>query len=249
MTTVRVVSVMPFAGSTLEASFKAGLGKNPPTYFNPPLDNLGYNKTTLKAAVQTAATGGNTLVVTVGGLASAIGAKSTGTTIPFISLAGGGGGLGFYSSPFKNFKGGYNLNSVDADTAYLGHLTGPPLSFQRNEIVLLYNTNSIISQIEPMSLPRQQLVTLDQTTVQNGAASAFSTAFNGSPDGTIQGIAQKFPNASAVVVSGDAFIAHWREQLISVANNSNYWILYPSELYLKHRPRKDRSSSLYNLSI
>jgi hypothetical protein len=224
LNSVCVVSITPF-DPALETAFKAGLnaGANPPAY-KKPLDNKGYNLATLKAAVKTAAGTGKTLVVTVGGLAAAQGAEQSGTTIPFISIAGGV--TGFYSKATKNFKGGYNLNSLSNDAAYITHLVGLP-NIARTDICLLYNSNSIIAQLEPNTFTKTQSVAVDQNT--NTLANA-KAAFTGAFAQMAATYAKALPKA--VVVSGDAFFAYWREALISVANPLNqYHFLYPSSIY------------------
>jgi hypothetical protein len=220
-TNVCVVSVIPLAGTQLETSFKAGLGSFPITY-KPPMDNLGYNTNTLKAAVQQAGADNATLVVTIGGLIAAIAAKQASTTIPFISLAGGT--INFYSAPTKNFKGGLNLNALGNDATYISFLKNL-LSTTQNKISLLYNPNSGIASMESNVYPSPQSAAIDQSTSPTAAAGIYATAFS------------QFPSSvKAVVISPDPFFAQTAQQLVAAANSSPFWILYPSSVYLNYSP-------------
>jgi hypothetical protein len=221
LTNVCVVSVIPFAGTQLETSFKTGLGSYPVTY-KPPMDNLGYNTNTLKAAVQQAGGDGATLVVTMGGLIAAIAAKQAGTTIPFISLAGGT--TSFYSGPTRNFKGGLNLNALGNDATYNSYLENLR-NITQSQIGLLYNPNSGISSVEPNIYPSSQPAAIDQSTSPTVASGLYTTAFG------------RFSSSvKAVIVSPDPFFAQTAQQLVAAANSSSFWILYPSSVYLNYSP-------------
>jgi hypothetical protein len=220
-TNVCVVSVIPFAGTSLETSFKAGLGSFPLTY-KPPMDKLGYNTNTLKTAVQQAGADNATLVVTIGGLIAAMAAKQASTTIPFISLAGGT--INFYSAPTQNFKGGLNLNALGNDATYISFLK-TLLGTTQNKIGLLYNPNSGIASAEPNVYPFSEPAAIDQSTSPTVAAGIYATAFS------------KFPSTlKAVIVSPDPFFAQTAQQLVAAANSSSFWILYPSSVYLNYSP-------------
>jgi len=208
---IGVLSSIPFAGTKLAAAFDKGFGRAG-IYANIK-DNCGYDAASLQAAVQALNNDIKIgLIVTVGGLIAAQeAARSTGATLPFISLIGGTPG-NFKGGGY--FRGGVSLESFAHNPHRIAHLKS--LKIPEEKICLLSNPNSFMSPLER---------TAWQAAPRGGVFDAGGTAGAGSPNSTATYKAAfgKISAAGmmAVVVSADPFFQATMDDLI---NEANQWI-------------------------
>ncbi len=210
---IGIVTSITFSGTRLD-SFRRGL--NMP---NVPITVLpvppSYDNVALSGAVTTFNSDGTGLIVTVGGLVSAIAAQ-VGAHKPWICLVGGTPGS-FPQSPAGNFYGGISLESYEHHDAHVKHQQGAPHNIQLKDICLLYNPASTMAPTELQKWPK-------------GAASPVRAGWD---DKKKRNDAATYPGAfaqidaagvRAVVVSADPFFQQTMDGpngLIDVANN---WI-------------------------
>jgi hypothetical protein len=203
---IGIVTSITFSGTQLETSFKRGL--NMP---NVPITILplkpSYDNVALSGAVTTFNSDGTGLIVTVGGLVSAIAAQ-VGAHKPWICLVGGTPGS-FPQSPGGNFYGGISLESYEHHGAHVNHQHSGH-NIQVQDICLLNNPASTMA---PTELQKWNAL---------GAAPPVPAGWNGKRNdaATYPGAFARIPpNVRAVVVSADPFFQQTMDDLIDAANN------------------------------
>jgi hypothetical protein len=157
---IGVVSTIQFTGTPFEDNLKKGVrdGNSPgaSVYYRTPFEGLGSDQTALRTAVESLSNDKNVgLIVTVGGMASAIAAKKY-AALPFLSLIGGTITPDFPGTITGMFYGGVNLDNFDP-RIHSDYLSGRPHRFDLSKICLLADPNSVIAATQKaywLSVPR-----------------------------------------------------------------------------------------------
>jgi hypothetical protein len=216
---IGVISTVGYVGTDLETNFRRGVGNDAWCDAAAPQYNIGYDPAALGRAVTTfngsAAVG---LIVTVGGLASAIAALSV-STKPFISLIGGTITGTFPGTISGHFYGGITLHTFADNNARFTYLNSTK-RFNAAQICLLSNPNSSMATVETSlaywpSPPRGRVLTARN---DGEIASAFTDFRN---DNALQ----------AMIVSADPLFQDDKDNLIGYANNSGKYVCYPLQTY------------------
>jgi hypothetical protein len=214
---IGVISTITFTGTSLEDNFKRGVrdGNSPhaPVHYANPQENQGYVDRALGDAVGVLNNDGKVgVIVTVGGVASAIAAKNNATK-PFLSVFGAT--PDFDGTVTGWFWGGINLDTIQHNPERLDHLCRK-LHITPQQVCLLSNPDHVIwRRAEVAAWTGGRIIDArDPSTFAN----AFS---NFNQDGNLQ----------AMIVSGaPSFQAH-KDELITEANQSNKHVCYPFQIY------------------
>lgn len=173
------------------------------------VDNLGYDRPTLRAKFQQLNGDGTVaLVVTVGGLVIFRVADNQ-STKKFISLVGGKP-----DSHGGSFLGGVSLQSFKMNTMRLDHLDD--LGFAKNEIGLFQNPNSDMATREGN---RWRGGEVRQASGNNNSGS-FATDLPLFSSGI-----------KAIVISADPFFQKEKNALVAAANATGKYFCYPLQDY------------------
>jgi hypothetical protein len=229
---IGVISTIKYIGTNLEANFRRGVDNEPWWRAATPLDSIGYDNGPLDLAVDQFNKDANVgLIVTVGGVASAIAAKRRATK-PFISLIGDKL-PDFPGTIDGNFYGGVSLNTFRNNDARVDHLSRPPHRLAPSEICLLSNPRSVYAAIETglwlQSSPRRGDIITASTIPE--ITQAFAKFVQ---DGTLR----------AMIISADGFFQENKDFLIDKANASNKRVCYPFQIFANtdgaHKPTGGR---------
>ncbi len=245
---IGIISSIRYTGTNLEANFRRGVGNDAWCNAATPQENLGYGiDNTLRTAVTNfngnAAVG---LIVTVGGLVSAVSALKY-STKPFLSLIGAKA-TQFSGAITGQFYGGVNLHTLNDNATRVNYLTTK--GFLPGEICLLSNPNSSMAPVETgaaqwPSPPRGRVI---QASTDQEILNAFASFQNDA-------------NLRAMIVSADPFFQDDKENLIGAANGSGKYVCYPLQIYANtggaHQPNAGRhtkhgpslATEYYNLGV
>jgi hypothetical protein len=201
--------------AALQTAFTAGYNANGGTLTVDFVDNLGYDKPTLRAKFQELNNiGAIALVVTVGGLIIFKVANNQ-STKKFISLVGGTPD----NNPSNAFLGGVSLQSFKMNRLRLGHLDD--LGFQKNEVGLYQNPNSDMVDNEARHWKGGEI----RQASGNNDPGAFANDLSLFSSGT-----------KAIVISADPFFQKEKDKLVDAANAvaagpSGKYFCYPLQDY------------------
>jgi hypothetical protein len=195
--------------AALQTAFMGGYNDSGGTLTVDFVDNLGYDRPTLRAKFQQL-NGDNSvaLVVTVGGLVIfRVGDNQS--TKKFISLVGG--------KPENHgtaFFGGVSLQSFRMNAMRLDHLND--LGFQKNEVGLFQNPNS-------------DMATREANRWRGGEVRQAS---GNNSSGSFGNDLQLFSSGiKAVVISADPFFQKEKNALVAAANATGRYFCYPLQDY------------------
>jgi hypothetical protein len=246
---IGIISSIRYAGTNLEANFKRGVGNDAWCNAAAPTENLGYG---VDGALRTAVINfnGNAavgLIVTVGGLVSAVSALKY-STKPFLSLIGGKTPQ-FSGAITGRFYGGVNLHTFNDNDTRFTYLTTHK-GFLPSQICLLSNPNSSMAPVETgaaqwPSPPRGRVI---QASTDAEISNAFVSFRNDA-------------NLRAMIVSADPFFQDDKQNLINAANGSGKYVCYPLQIYANtggtHQPNAGQhtkhgpslATEYYNLGV
>jgi hypothetical protein len=210
-----IISTIGFKGTDFETKFRAGLNDAADYDVD---DNLGYDDDKLKASVQKFDNQANyQMIVTVGGLKSAIAALNKVNNVPFISLVGGKT-ADFSGKIIGMFYGGISLETFGHNNDRFAHLKDR--GFQHDEICLLINPNSPFQKDEKKGWPGIRVFEAKDSQEIKDKINNLDTT-----------------QIKAMVVSADPFFQLNRGILVQTANNkSGLYVCYPFQDYEKAGP-------------
>jgi hypothetical protein len=232
---IDVISPIPYRNTNLETSFRRGVGNAAWCDAADPIDSVGYDPQALANAVNIANDDDNvTLIVTVGGLATASAALQN-SNKPFLSIAGGTNANFPGDATTGNFYGGVNLNTfaqnedrfqylIDAHSASQFHCNA-------SEVCLLVRTGGAVTNSETALWPFPPRGRIFRVGNYVQIARAFS-AFAG--DGTLK----------AMIVSSDPFFHDHKEWVIANANQADKYMCFPFQEFGNaggsHQPKQNK---------
>ena len=227
---IGLISTIRYIGTDLESNFRKGVDHDAWCDAATPLDSRGYDDGPLHAALdQFNADSKVGLIVTVGGVASALAALRWAAK-PFISLIGDTT-PNFPGTIEKNFFGGVNLKTFRNNDDRFDRLIKPPHGLAPSEICLLSNPRSGYAKIEAglwPSPPRGPILSASSLAEITQAFTRFGQ------DSTLR----------AMIVSADGFFQDNKDFLIHEANGSGKRVSYPFHIYANtdgtHKPAGGR---------
>jgi hypothetical protein len=234
-TGIGIVSTIRYIDTDLEDNFRKGVkaeGQEAWCDATLPLDGQGFNYgdgSPLKKAVEALNKNIDVgLIVTVGGLASAIAAYLY-STKPFLSIFGGTTTEFPGNSAAGKFYGGVNLQTFPNNAERVGHLHDD-LGYQPEQIALLLNPDAAMYKHEKKEWnDSANRGTIYEANDLLGMTTAFSNFTNNL-------------NENAMIISPDSFFQDNKGALLELAKASNKYLCYPFHTYDndhgKHKPRK-----------
>lgn len=202
---IGVLSGIPFTGTPYKPAFEGGLGSLPA--YPKPQERLGYSSSSFQAGLTILNSEQPTLIIAIGGIVAELPATNN-PQINTISLVGGK--VQGSHNPGGHFKDRINLGSADTDPHRINYLR-QMFGIQKQDICLLYNSNSAMGATQANNFNTSVSTAIDQTTTDQQATTAYSTAFSQVP-GTIK----------AVIVSADPWFKQTSNLLVPIANG---WVM------------------------
>jgi hypothetical protein len=213
MATIAIVTSTSY-GLNNQASFNAGLtsslGGQPQPTIPPALAANGiYDSATLRNLVRTAANSRPDLIVTAGGLVTAMAAAAE-LTQPndpkCVFLSGTDLPAG---TPTLALAGGVNMNNPDEDIERKRVLTDPPFNVPPGQIYLVVNHNAPMSDIDAHNWPPAKVARFFSGGA-NPPTNANDTSANNHFIAEFRALAGRSPRPRGLVISADPYFRLWR---------------------------------------
>jgi hypothetical protein len=220
---VGIVSTISFSSNqTLKTNFEKGVrdGNVPggKVDYAPPKENLGYNQKDLGDAVTDFdKTVG--VIVTVGGLPSAIAAKNNAKNRPFLSLIGGTIPE-FDGTITGQFYGGINLDTFNRNDDRIKELLKHLGKDDKKQVCLLADRNTGMQKAEEAAWTGGDIIYVSDP-------SEFSSAFK-----TFDGM-----DAFTMIVSAAPLFQENKDALVDEANKHQKHLCYPLHIYAEALPK------------
>jgi hypothetical protein len=232
---IGVVSTIRYTDTDLEDNFRKGVkaeGQEAWCDATPPLDGQGFDYgagSPLAKAIDALNNNNDVgLIVTVGGLATAIAAYLY-SQKPFLSIVGGTT-TEFPGNSEGNFYGGVDLQTFPNNPKRVDHLT-TDLKYKPDQIALLLNPDAAMYKYEKNEWndsSHEKRGTIYEARDLLGIKTAFYKFKNG--------------NEKALIISPDSFFQDNKGALIEWAKASKKYLCYPFHTYDndhgKHKPAK-----------
>ena len=215
LTDIGVISTINFTGTSLDHNFKNGVGNGnspgAPVNCVSIQENLGYDDAALGSAVRDLNNKVD-LIVTVGGVASAIAAKNNASK-PFMSVFGAT--PEFDGTVTGNFWGGINLATIEHNQERLDYLCGK-LKIKPQQVCLLTNPDHVHWKGAEVAKWTGGAV------IDARDPPTFGKAFRDfDQDGNLQ----------AMIVSGAPSFQDHKDELKREANKCDKHVCYPFQIY------------------
>ncbi len=204
MPNIAIVTSISFGGNNA-ACFNAGLASTfgGPTQITTFSSNGDYDPNKLRCLTRSAANSGPDLIVTAGGLVTAVAAAAELTTADpkFVFLSG----AALPGPKPPALAGGVNINNASEDVARKQVLTGRPFNVPSGHIYLVVNNNSPLNDgagWPPAKVARFFNNAPNPPTNDPNTGVHFIAEF--------QALAQQNPTPGGLVVSADPYFRLWR---------------------------------------